>query len=59
MFSFVGDTVLDPFMGTGTSNLASAELGRNSVGIEVEPAYFKAAVSAIDKAKPLQQRLNA
>ena len=58
MFSFVGDTVLDPFMGTGTSNLASAELGRNSVGIEVEPAYFDAAVSAMDEAKPLQQRLN-
>ena len=27
MFSFVGDTVLDPFMGTGTSNVASAQLG--------------------------------
>ncbi len=41
MFSFVGDTILDPFMGTGTTNLAAATWGRNSLGIEVDPAYFK------------------
>ena len=58
MFSFVGDTVLDPFMGTGTSNLAAAELGRNSVGVEVEPAYFESAVSAFNKVKPVQERLS-
>lgn len=40
MFSFVGDTVLDPFMGTGTTNLACASWGRNSVGIELDPSYF-------------------
>jgi len=40
MFSFVGDTVLDPFMGTGTTNLAAAKWGRNSIGIEVDPHYF-------------------
>jgi DNA modification methylase len=43
MFSFVGDTVLDPFMGTGTTNLASARWGRNSVGIELDADYFDAA----------------
>jgi DNA modification methylase len=43
MFSFVGDTVLDPFMGTGTTNLACARWGRNSVGIELDPSYFDAA----------------
>lgn len=43
MFSFVGDTVLDPFMGTGTSNLAAARWGRNSVGIEVDHHYFNLA----------------
>ena len=47
MFSFVGDTVLDPFMGTGTSNSVSAKLGRNSIGIEVDPSYFKMAESAM------------
>jgi modification methylase len=43
MFSFVGDTVLDPFMGTGTTNLACARWGRNSLGIEVDPGYFELA----------------
>ncbi|HLW79857.1 MAG TPA: site-specific DNA-methyltransferase [Terriglobia bacterium] len=41
MFSFVGDTVLDPFMGTGSTLLAAARCGRNSIGVEVEPAYVK------------------
>lgn len=40
MFSFAGDTVLDPFMGTGTTNIAAARWGRNSIGIEVDPHYF-------------------
>ncbi len=40
MFSFVGDTVLDPFMGTGTTNLACARWGRNSIGIELDDRYF-------------------
>jgi DNA modification methylase len=40
MFSFVGDTVFDPFMGTGTTNLAAAKFGRNSIGVEVDPEYF-------------------
>src|SRR5205823_13625030 len=40
MFSFVGDTVLDPFMGTGTTNLACARWGRNSIGIEVDAEYY-------------------
>lgn len=44
MFSFVGDTVLDPFMGTGTTNLAASQWGRNSIGIEIEPSYFDMAV---------------
>jgi DNA modification methylase len=40
MFSFVGDTVLDPFLGTGTTSVAAAQCGRHSVGIEVDPDYF-------------------
>jgi len=43
MFSFVGDVVLDPFMGTGTTTVAAAKWGRNSVGIEIDPSYFKMA----------------
>lgn len=41
MFSFVGDTVLDPFMGTGTTNVAAARWGRHSIGVEVDPDYFE------------------
>ncbi len=43
MFSFVGDTVLDPFMGTGSTNIAAAACGRNSIGVEVDPHYFNMA----------------
>lgn len=41
MFSFVGDTVLDPFSGTGTTSLAAASWGRNSVGYEIDPHYLE------------------
>ena len=47
MFSFVGDTVLDPFLGTGTTSLAAAQSGRNSVGIEVDEHYFDMAVERL------------
>jgi len=40
MFSFVGDTVLDPFLGTGTTTVAAAKVGRNSIGFEVDEHYF-------------------
>ncbi len=40
MFSFVGDTVLDPFLGTGTTSVAAARCGRNSVGFEIDEHYF-------------------
>lgn len=45
MFSFVGDTVLDPFLGTGTTSAAAALCGRNSIGSEVDPAYFEQCVA--------------
>jgi len=43
MFSFVGDTVLDPFSGTGTTMIASIRSGRNSIGVEIEPEYCRMA----------------
>jgi len=43
MFSFVGDTVLDPFLGTGTTSFAAAKWGRNSIGIAVDPHYLRMA----------------
>ncbi len=39
MYSFVGDTVLDPFTGTGTTMLASMKSGRNSVGYEIDMKF--------------------
>lgn len=47
MFSFVGDTVLDPFTGTASTQIAAAACGRNSIGIEVDPAYFAAALERL------------
>jgi DNA modification methylase len=47
MFSFVGDTVLDPFAGTGTTNVAAARWGRHSIGYEIEPDYFDMACSRV------------
>jgi DNA modification methylase len=49
MFSFVGDTVLDPFMGTGTTNIAAAKWGRNSIGVEVDDKYFKMASDRLER----------
>lgn len=44
MFSFWGDTVLDPFAGTGTTLLAAARAERDAIGVEVDPVYFDLAV---------------
>jgi DNA modification methylase len=52
MFSFVGDTVLDPFVGTGTTMVAAARTGRNSIGIEIDPAYYALARERLTKALP-------
>lgn len=49
MFSFVGDTVLDPFMGTGTTTVAAAKWGRNSIGFEIDCHYYKLAQKRISE----------
>jgi site-specific DNA-methyltransferase (adenine-specific) len=45
-----GDTILDPFMGSGTTGVACAKLGRKFIGIELEPKYFDIACERIQKA---------
>ena len=40
MFSFVGETVLDPFAGSGTTLLAAKRLDRNSIGFEINPDFI-------------------
>lgn len=53
MFSFVGDTVFDPFWGTGTTSLAAMAWGRNSVGVEVNPNYLHYAAKRLHKSKSM------
>jgi modification methylase len=48
MFSFVGDTVLDPFLGTGTTTVAAAKSGRNSIGFEIDEYYFDTARKRVE-----------
>lgn len=47
MFSFVGDTILDPFAGTGSTAVAASHCGRNSVSVELEPEYVDIAQERI------------
>lgn len=49
MFSFVGDTVLDPFLGTGTTSVVAAQCGRNSIGVELDSHYFEMALRRIGR----------
>lgn len=53
MFSFVGDKVLDPFGGTGTTTLAASRLGRNSISVEVDPEYFRYLSNRVHNANAL------
>jgi site-specific DNA-methyltransferase (adenine-specific) len=50
LFSFAGDTVLDPFGGTGSTAIAAITAGRNSVLVDIEPGYVKIARENIEKA---------
>lgn len=57
-YSDIGEHVLDPFMGSGTTGVACMNLGRKFIGIEIEPKYFDIACERIDQAQR-QQRLFA
>ena len=51
LFTQVGDTVLDPFMGSGTTNIVANRMRRNSIGIELVPEYYemvKAQISPVE-----------
>jgi site-specific DNA-methyltransferase (cytosine-N4-specific) len=57
MYSVYGDTVLDPFWGTGTTSLAAAVAGRNSVGVERDPGFADAFAERIHAARELSREL--
>nr|WP_312968038.1 site-specific DNA-methyltransferase [Brucella intermedia] len=49
-FTNQGQTILDPFMGSGTTGVACARMGRRFIGIELDPKYFDVACERIEKA---------
>ncbi len=49
MFSFFGDTVLDPFCGTGTTMVAAMKADRNSIGVEIDPSYCRMAARRLQQ----------
>lgn len=49
LFTKKGDTVLDPFMGSGTTNLCALKMNRHSIGIEILPEYVEQVKSLIDE----------
>ena len=51
-----GDTILDPFMGSGTTGVACVQTGRNFIGIEIDPKYYEIAEKRIKEAQ-LQIRM--
>lgn len=49
MFSLVGDTVLDLFMGTATTSVAAARCARNAFGVEIEASYIDYAIQRLER----------
>lgn len=65
MYSFVGDTVLDPFSGSGTTTLVASKIGRNSIGVELNESYaqksfnrIKTAINMFNNSNLLIKNLN-
>ena len=55
MFSFPGETVLDPFLGSGTTSVAAMHLGRNSVGCEINPDFARRAYERLENERGLME----
>lgn len=59
LFSFAGDTVLDPFLGTASTTAAAIKSGRNSIGVEIEPAYIEVAQKKVSSLFRLKRMAGA
>lgn len=57
LFSFVGDIVLDPFLGSGTTLVACLETKRNGIGVEIDEKYCKLAIKRLKECGVEQQKL--
>jgi len=55
LFSFVGDTVLDPFLGSGSTLIASYLHGRKGIGIEIDKKYCDIAVERLIREAKVNQ----
>lgn len=51
LFTKEGDTILDPFMGSGTTNFVAQRMLRNSIGIDIKPEYYEMVREKIDSVK--------
>lgn len=51
LFTKIGDTVLDPFTGSGTTNIVAQRMNRNSIGIEIVPEYYEVVKKSIEPDK--------
>jgi len=56
LFTQVGDCVLDPFMGSGTTNIVAAKLHRNSIGIELLPDYYNLVKTSFEKISTIKSK---
>ncbi len=57
LFSYVGDTILDPFLGSGSTAVAAAKTGRHFVGFDTDPEYAKLAVGRVESETDSHQGL--
>ncbi len=49
LFSYIGDTILDPFLGSGTTVIAANKLNRKAIGIEIDEEYFNLAIDRVSE----------
>jgi DNA modification methylase len=54
MYSLKGDTILDPFLGTGTTTIAAIASERNSIGVEIDPSFIEIVNESISNVAPVQ-----
>ncbi len=58
MYSIIGDTILDPFWGTGTTTLSAMSCARNSIGFEIDENFVKIFENNVKKIKKLTNKIN-